>query len=166
MPLVSQAEYARSRGVSKSVVTRFKQRGYLDGAFVEKDGKAFLDSEKADELLAERLDPSRGGKRDSEEKESLPEDRSFLEARTWSERYRAADRKLTYEIRAGKYVLKSEVREHNFKIARICRDALLNMSSRIAPIIAGESDQAKICQMIDSEVQTILKELVLALGAI
>jgi hypothetical protein len=163
---MSQAEYARSRGVSKSMITRFKQRGYLDGALVEKDGKTLLDSEKADELLAERLDPSCGGKRNSDEKELTPEDRSFLEARTWSERYRAADRKLTFEIRQGLWIKKSEVREHNFAITRVCRDHLLNIPGRCAAMLATESDQAKIMELLNKEITTALEDLVLALGAI
>jgi len=163
---MSQAEYARSRGVSKSAITRFKQRGYFEGAIFEKDGKTLLDSEKADELLAERLDPSRGGKRDESEKESSPEERSFLEARTWSERYRAADRRLTYEIRAGKYILKSEVREQNFAIARIARDQLMNMSARLTPLIAAETDASRITELLDTEIRAVIEDYIRALGAV
>ena len=181
MPIMSFAEYARHRKVSKAYISKIKGQKVLDKAIVKKDGRAKIDSKKADKILAESQDPNfgkdspaaqtkalaKGGKqkkKKSRAKEPLESeesgDQSFVQARTWSERYKAADRKLAFEIKSGKWILKADVRNQGFKVARLCRDGLLNIGPRVVDLIMGEKDKNKALEIINKEVNEVLKELV------
>lgn len=57
-PVMSQGEFARHRGVSEPMVSRWKAKGYL-----VMTPEAKVDVAATQELLARVLDPARGGKR-------------------------------------------------------------------------------------------------------
>lgn len=159
---MTQKEYARHAGISEAQVSKYKKQGVLDGAFRKKGKQYFIVSAIADKLLDKHLDPSFRKKSDSpgDEKES------FVEARTWTERYKAADRKLSYEIKAGKWILKNEVRDKLFRVGRIARDQFLNFGPRNAAVLAAESDEGKILEICNREIETILKDFILAINEV
>lgn len=166
MSLMTQKEYAESRKVSPSLITKFKQLGYLKGAFSKKPGgsQVFIVSARADKVLEERLSKAHtkehrfdGMKKVSEE--GRTDALKYSEARTWSERYKAADMKLSYEIRQGLWLRKEEVEETLFKVARIIRDNLLNIPVRVGAILAAESDENKCVEILTKEQKAALNEL-------
>ena len=175
---MSAREFARHRSVDPSQVTRWKKKGFFRSALVKQKGKrrVLIDSNKADAILEENLDPNyrKGGGATTKElargvepeaEIEVPEvkgktEDTFIQARTWSERYRAAERKLNYEIKQGKWIPKAQVRDEAFKAGRIFRDAILNIGPRIAAILASETDEHKILRVLQVEHEQALKELV------
>ena len=166
MSLMSMAEYGRTRNVSRQVITKFKQLGYLKGAFRKKIGRKnpLIVSAIADKVLEDRLSKAHtkehrfdGMKKVS--KEGRTDALEYSEARTWSERYRAADMKLSYEIRQGLWLRRSEVEEELFKVTRIIRDSLLNIPVRVGAILAAESDENKCVAILTKEQKAALNEL-------
>lgn len=59
----------------------------------------------------------------------------------------------------GLLVCAREVELEYFSRARQLRDAILAISDRIAPIVAAESDEHAVRQIIDNEHRTVLKQL-------
>ena len=182
MALMTAREFARHRKVDPSQVTRWKKKGFFRDALVKQKGKrrVLINSEKADDLLEKNLDPNyrKGGAVTT--KDRVPEidvapdpekgvEDTFIEARTWSERYKAAERKLNYEIKQGKWVSKAQVRDESFKAGRIMRDTLLNIPPRVAAILAAELgfevDEHIILRALQKEHEYALKEFVRMMSA-
>ncbi|MCK9570085.1 hypothetical protein M0R72_14170 [Candidatus Pacearchaeota archaeon] len=63
------------------------------------------------------------------------------------------------DIEEKKYISAQDVRAAAFAKARAVRDAILNISDRIAPILAAESDSMKIKEILDLEHRNALEEL-------
>ena len=138
MPTVTFAKFAEHIGTSAPMVSRLRRQGVLDAALVWPEGKkrpvldlaiatkAYIESQdpnytsdtpqiKSDDNLAGSADEKQAGSQ------------SFIQARTWSERYRAADRKLNYEIRQGKWVLKADIKKNqgvNYCL-KTCRELII-----------------------------------------
>jgi hypothetical protein len=95
---------------------------------------------------------------------------TFIQARTWSERYKAAERKLNYEIKQAKWVSKAQVRDESFKAGRILRDALLNIPPRVAAVMAAEFgidiDEHAVLRILHREHENALKEFIRMMNAI
>jgi len=159
MALMTQSQYARHRGVSRSVIHEFKAKGLLAGAFRKRGNKVYIVSTIADKLLSERLDPAHV-------KTGPSSDPGYLDARTWETRYKAASRKLDYEVKTGKFILKKDVEDRAFTSGRIFRDSLYNVGPRIAPIVAAEKDPAAIQKILKAEFDTILSDFVRSLAKI
>lgn len=171
---MSAREFARHRSVDPSQVTRWKKKGFFKSALVRQKGKkrVLINSAKADDLLEQNLDPNhrKGGPTTTKDFANQVEveipgttekaEDTFVQARTWSERYRAAERKLNYEIKQGKWIPKAQVRDEAFKAGRIFRDTILNIGPRVAAILAAEEDEHTILRLLQQEHEQALKEVV------
>ena len=177
MSLMTFAEYARHYGCAKSYITKIRKAGMLDAALVEQNGARYpkVDSEIADKVLKEAKDPNYGkGSPEADVKgltggqntpdsplESLSKgDQTFLKARVMTETYKAADRKLVFEIKSGRWIEKSIIREQLFKASRIFRDNLLNIGPRIAAMVVAEKNETKVLQILQKEHSQALKDLI------
>ncbi len=169
MPLMTQAQYARHRGVNRVQITKLKKKGFFDGCWRKKGGKVYLVSGLADKRWESDLNPAyvKGARVTDDapiDTNKQPDDaeitgQDYKTARTWVERFKAANQKLDFEIKTGKYILKTDVTDANFKAGRIFRDALLNIGPRVAPILAAEKSESKILQILKKEHTSILKEM-------
>lgn len=63
------------------------------------------------------------------------------------------------ERKRGNYVRADEVKKMAMDKARIARDALLAIPNRLAPILAAETDVAKVHALITQEVRRVCAEL-------
>lgn len=178
--LITQAAYARQRGVTKQAVFAAVKAGRIRLI----DGK--IDPEIADIQWARNTShehrhralggadhgPGAAGiaqptgissgsadvrtpSRDSE----AAGDGSFLEAKTRSEQARAELFELELAQKRGELVVADEIRRATFEKARIARDALLALAPRLAPQVAAEPDVAKCHDLIMAEVRMICQEL-------
>ena len=175
MALMTGRQFARHREVDPSQVTRWTKKGFFKDALVRVKGKKrrLIDSEKADVILEKNLDPNhrkgggvttrdRGSQVEIEPDASKGTEDTFIQARTWSERYRAAERKLNYEIKQGKWMPKAQVRSEAFKAGRIFRDTMLNIPPRVQAIISAETglDEHQVGRLLTEEIEQALRELV------
>lgn len=73
------------------------------------------------------------------------------------EYYKAELTKLEYEERIKKLVLAEDVDAEWFRLARVVRDALMNIPSRLAGVLASESDERKVNQLLEKELREALE---------
>lgn len=168
------SEYAKHRGVSKPMVTKYLKQGMIPSA--RRIGRSWqIDAEQADRELDAALDRSKGG-RNGVPSEPLSPPRlpevnahgggsatrsipSLAENRSIREFYAARIAKLDYEQRAGKLIPKDELRLKLAKLHLAVRDNLRTIPDRVAPVLAAESDQAKIHAILLKEIGLALEGL-------
>ena len=168
---MTRKQFAEHQGISEVQVSKDNKAGYLEGCWRRKGKKYYIVSGIADKHYAERKNPGlRKGVRISGTPSDAPpstddkmggdlQSGDYLSARTWETRFKAAIRKLDYEIKTGKYILRQKVKDQAFMAGRIFRDAILNIGPRIAPILAAESDERKIQDVLTKEFNAALNEL-------
>jgi hypothetical protein len=84
---------------------------------------------------------------------------SLNEARTLTQRYRAGLLKLEIDERTGRLIDVEAVKSSAFAKARQVRDSILNIPDRVAPILAAESDQNRVAEILTAEMKTALDGL-------
>jgi phage terminase Nu1 subunit (DNA packaging protein) len=159
--LMTQAEYARYRKVNRSYINRLAKRGVLvmRGKLIDVSASdSVLDDKPVDvlpepepEAFADQSGPS------GDVTEARPG--SFAAARTAEMIFRARLRKLEYETRSAKLIPTDEVKAVWFKQARQIRDKLLAMPAKLAPQLAAVSEPRAVRELLDSEIEAILKGL-------
>jgi hypothetical protein len=168
MMLVSQAEYARQRGVSRQYVGQMVAKGII-GLSNRK-----VDTAQADAALAALREPARPERRPKPEVlvptfEALPASAPpspagdlptlLLKSRIKSEVERAKLLEIKARVEAGKYIAVDEVKAAAFNRARVVRDALLNIPERLAAMLAAEADERRVHQILATEIRAALEEL-------
>ncbi|WP_263080077.1 hypothetical protein [Endozoicomonas sp. Mp262] len=160
---VTQAEFARQNGWSRQYVNKLVKQGRIKVKGGRIDPVA---AKKAIEELAEPstvLPESPTPKGQLVPSSSYPVDNrktvDFASARTMREAFRAKMAKMEYEEKAGKLTDASKVREDAFRAGRIIRDALLGIPDRLADILAAEQEPRQIRQLLEEELENILREL-------
>lgn len=84
---------------------------------------------------------------------------SFSAEQTRERHFRARLAELEFNERVGQLVYRGTVEAEWFRVGRIVRDALLNIPSRIAGILAAESDQRKVHDLLEREIRQALEVL-------
>lgn len=159
------SEYAKHRGVSKSMVSKYLQAGMIPSA--RKVGRGYdIDPEQADRDLAANLNqaqqrhtPAPAAVVRQEPRQDGPRVPSLAENRNIREYYSARIAKLDYEQRASKLVSKDELKLKLAKLHLAVRDNLRTIPDRIAPVLAAETDQAKVHAMLLKEIGQALEGL-------
>ena len=88
-----------------------------------------------------------------------PAIKSFAEAQARERHFKAKLAELEYEERAGKLVEVEKVEAEAFRIGQQVRDAILNVPSRLSGIVAAESDQRKVHDLLERELRQALEAL-------
>ena len=165
-------EYAKHRGITERSLRRYLAEGLIPEDAITRIGRIIqIDQAKADrfldksvttrnELLGKSL-PSRPTPAEQAEtvKQAGTSGLSFTEARTLAQRYKAALLKIELDEKTGRLVDAEAVRVAAFNKGRAVRDALLNIPDRISPILAAESNQQKVSDILTREIRTALEEL-------
>ena len=178
--LVSAKEFGKMRGVSHVAVLKWIDSGKLGpiGDAVVKEGKAWkIDVQKADAYFrdlaretnqarlfdssAATASPAAATPQTPSPAKSSPamDLNTYKGATAWRAKYEALLSQHEFEIKSGKYVLADEVAAAAFAKARTVRDMLLTIPDRIGPILAAESDEAKIRSTLSAEIHQALEEL-------
>jgi len=79
----------------------------------------------------------------------------YAKARAGTQIYEALLKKLRYEERAKHLTPTADVENARFTEFRILREACFNIPSRIAAIIAGESDVERCQQLLENELNNV-----------
>lgn len=171
MPLVSRRELAEKLGISRRWVGRLIDQGKI----VETD--AGIDLDKAVSDYKRNVDPSRrDGQRRRHNRPDLqvvvdntpaaPATEfdgngqgvlSLADAKAKKEHFNAEKARLSVEVELGNLVRREEVLNKQFEAARVCRDALLGLPSRVV----GRS-----LQEATEEVERVIRTLEDALSKI
>ena len=170
--LVTQAEYARMRGVSRQYVGRLVKKGVIGLT----DGK--VDAGKADAALAALREPARSERKiaapaavtEASQKPApfppvgfagpggdLPT--VLLKTRIKSEIGRSRLLEIKARVEDDKYVDAAEVEAAAFNKARVVRDGLLNIPDRLAAVLAAETETSRVHELLSAEIRAALEEL-------
>jgi hypothetical protein len=183
---MNQSEYAKHAGLTQPRICQLLRAGKFEGAAIKTGGRWNIDPKKADKILKQNISPSkkrqgefgarktRGKprpKRRAKPKPATTEEKkrvakkagteklSFFEAELMEKQYKAALKKLEYE-KATEVLIESDmVKKAAFDRARMLRDGLLNLKSKISPLLAVEQNAMEIDKMLDKEFRQILGEL-------
>jgi len=177
MPKVKVADYAKHRGIAERSVRRYLADGLIPKtAIINKGRFIFIDQLKADRALAKHATTRKQLLDGKEDKTHAPGKAtpaqqiqtsekagtaglSFHDARTLAQRYKAALLRLELDEKTGRLVDAEQVKISAFNRARQLRDALLNIPDRTGPILAAETDEAKVSEILTHELKAALEEL-------
>lgn len=168
--LITQAEYARRRGVAKSAVAKAVKEnrislidGRIDPAVAdiqwERNTRARADSGRAvaEPVGGSPTGASDGGAADPGTTAREPkDDGEYSVNRARREKYEADLAEIKLREQQGDLVRVVEVRAEIAKRIGQVRMNLLQLPARLAPLMAVEADQAKIHAMLDAELRGVL----------
>ena len=167
MELITQAEYAKRRGISKAAVTQAVKRGKLTLV----DGKVNLAT--ADAQWAEshklrvgsqpavRSEP----KRVERARPEVPDDADlsippYQDSKARQAHLDAEKAEIELGVMRGKLVDKAKVKAEFAKQGAAVRDGLLNIPARIAPILHAAKTLGEVQTLLDAEIRTVVSQLV------
>ena len=168
--LITFAELAKLKNVSRAAVSKKKQTGILDAAIVNHNGKYLVNREMAMDLWDKNTDPSKGvigvaatTKKELKKKvDALPEDAipEYNVSRARKEHYLSELAKLQVAQQKKDLIPVVEIKKSSFEIGRSIRESLANLADRLASQIAGETDSQVIHKLLTDEHREALEELV------
>ncbi|ALA60199.1 hypothetical protein [Nitrospira moscoviensis] len=141
--------YAKSRGITvRQADYQLKKCGIVTSAY--------FDFDEADRRRAAwtTAGPGNGSAGDG----SAPVG-SLGEAQTRERQAKAALAEIELGRRRGELVERDAVEKEAFRVGRLVRDALMNIPSRLAGILAAESDQRRVYELLDKEIRQALEAL-------
>lgn len=178
-PAMTQAEFAKLRGVSEAMVSRWKAKGLL---VFTVEGRVNVPASM--DLLGRMLDPARGGNRaarrvDSEERRVSPAapatgvaappalwpqeggaDKANYNVEAARERRAKAQlAELELAEKAGALVPAGDVEALFFDRVRAARDLFAQIGRRLAPDLALETDPSKIEARLNAEYRAVCAAL-------
>ena len=182
MTTESLRAFAARKGNAVSYWHGQKARGRL--VMVDVNGKQMVDVEASEALLASTADPAKthmaevnarqriaAGHPAPAQPVQVPEfqagggaagtskNATYLQAKTAREVYEAKNAQLEYEERIGKLIRADAVRATWASRIASTRDALLQIPSRLAPVLAAETDLAAVTLLLEDEIRQALAEL-------
>lgn len=167
--LITQAEYARRREVSRQYIHRLVTQGKIPT-----DENKLIDPDIADAVLEKLADPARRlndtpeNEADFSPAENYDADpsgeptgnghTSFAKFRSAREAYQAKLAQLDYEERSAKLVRKEDVEREAFTASRLIRDRFLSLPQEIAGTLVLMKDEKEIIQYLRGKIRDALME--------
>ena len=146
--LITRTEYARRRGVAPRTIGKYCQKEIIplhDNKIDPVEADACLE-----EFLAEPLGSGRNGS-------SIG---SYTAARTEEKMLKIELLELDLQLKKGETVLVKDVEYAAFTAARDVRDKMLNIPDRICAIVAAETDEVKVREIIMKQIENELQSVV------
>ncbi|MBF0590239.1 MAG: hypothetical protein HQL53_14050 [Magnetococcales bacterium] len=189
--LISQSEWARKKGFSRQYVSKLVKKGVvrlINGKIDPAEADTALEAVREPARLPQRKSVAvvtsapasspvpaprsvtgqsrsvlaSGSDLPSGSPGDLPT--MLLKARIKSEVKKASLLEIKERVEAGKYVDVDSVKVASFNRARITRNQLLKLPSRVAALVAAESDVNKVSEILTQEIQVVLESLADAAG--
>jgi hypothetical protein len=162
-------KYAEDRKVEYTQLSKWAGQGRFNTDALRKDGRLWVvvDPQELDRQIAAAKAPDRGGRdggpaidqallQQQNRAAAIP---SFAQSRAIREAYAARLTRLEFDQRSGKLIDKAELKMKLAKLHMAVRDSLRTIPDRVAPIVAAETDQAKIHAMLLKEIGQALEGL-------
>jgi hypothetical protein len=162
---VSAKAYAKHRGVALQTVMAAIQKGRIQSFEKLDSGRYKINVEKADAEWLANTDTGQGAPAHAKNQIIVtPEPDSdqpisYAEARAQHERFKARLAQLELEEREGKLVEAEAAKREAFRVARLVRDAMLNIPDRVAAELAAETNQFKVHQRLTHEIRRALEDM-------
>tara|TARA_Y100001938_G_scaffold47622_1_gene66351 strand:- start:1 stop:498 length:498 start_codon:yes stop_codon:yes gene_type:complete len=163
--LITLAELAMLKNVSRAAVTKKIKTGKLDSAVVNHNGRKMVNKEEAFRLWDLQALPSKDTtvrnqikqEIDSKTYEQIP---AYGESKAKREYFLAELAKLDVEEKKKQLVSVDEIKKSSFATGRSIREALTNLADRLSHQLAGEDDATVIHNIISNEHREALENLV------
>ena len=153
---MSYSEYARHRGCSPANITKAIARGKITPI----NGK--IDPKKADADWEANSVRVKSSEATSNLANNLAPDTnamSLSRIKAMHEGLRAKKTKLEVEMLEGSLIDAKAVKDASFKQARLVRDTLLSVPNRLSPVVANESDEHRVHEIIRDEIVSCLRAI-------
>ena len=162
--LISFADLANLKSVTRQAIYDRKRKGFFDKAIVKHNGKELLNSEIALQLWdkTEVNIIKKETKKELKQKiDSLPADEipDFAESKAKREFYLAELAKLDVEEKKKDLVSVDDIKKSSYAKGRAIREQLINLADRLSHQLAGEDDATVIYKIINSEHKEALNNL-------
>ena len=160
--LITRAAYAKIKGVAPRTIGKYTQKG-----IIPLHGNK-VDPVEADRILKEILVEPLGsgrqkgntGRREDGSKNTKPrETDTYVGARTREKQIKVELLELELKLKKGEMVLVKDVEFAAFTSAREVRDKMLNIPDRICAIVAAETDETKVRNIIISQIESELRSI-------
>jgi hypothetical protein len=132
---------------------------YDSYAYLTDEEKEKIDQEKRDAIkeLEEK-------QKEAESKNIAPlgkdlGDIKYADAKTHREHFMGLIAEMDYHIKMGEYISKAEVETAQFEMARVVRDGLLVLPSKMSLRVVGKTDIKVIEDILMEEIQSVLENL-------
>ena len=168
--LITYADLAKLKNVSRAAVTKKKKTGALNSAIVNHNGKELVNKDLALELWGKNTDPARGvisvatpTKQELKKKvDSLPDDAipDFNVSRARKEHYLSELAKIQVAQQKKELMPVTEIKKTSFQLGRSIRESMANLADRLSNEIAGETDPQAIHKLLTEEHRAALEQLV------
>lgn len=166
---LSTTEYGKHAGISRRYVLDLIERGQITKRSTRPHGtRKQIHKHKADEDMELNVHKQHPGAAPRKKQAPAPEEAvktagtgklSFSEAKNIQAQYKAALMKLEYGEKSGELVKRKDVEAEFFNMARLVRDAILNVPGRISAELAGINDTHVINSRMETELIKALEEL-------
>jgi hypothetical protein len=165
-------QFAAHRGVKQPTISGYMKHGKLKGCTRRVHGQIMIDPVAADAALEGNLltrGPSKPAKKARVAKPidemskavfgSGMEDLTYNEARTLNEQYKALLNKQQFELREKQLVSAEDVEREAANCAVAVKDSLMAITDRVSSLVAAESDERKIRDILNREFRDVLKHV-------
>lgn len=158
-------QYAAHARISKQAASEQLKRvgiDYMqpfDYAEADRRREAMRHADRAPFAKPVYADPPQPTADAEEDGQGTGKDPAFAEIQRRKEHYRAELARLEFEERIGTLTQAEGVEREAFRIGRLVRDGLLNIPSRLAGVLAAESDQRRVHDLLETEIRQALEAL-------
>ena len=168
--LITFADLAQLKNVSRSAVSQRKSTGVLDGAIVKHNGKTLLNKELAMELWDKNTAPvlnqipAQTKKELKKQVQEMPADQipDFNVSRAKNEFYKAELARIQVLQQKKELISAKEVEKKSFELAVGIREAFLTLPDRVSNLFASETDSTAIDGVLRKEIHSCLESFVKA----
>ena len=153
----TRSEYAAHAKVSPAYVTKLGKQEKL--VLVNDGGRELVDFDATDARVRGTADLRRAGNGANAGGASAAAGSVgdlFRKAQTQERAYMARLLELRYKRESGDLVAMSDVRAAYARRISTLRDALLQIPARLAPVVAAESDEAVVHDLLQDELHAVL----------
>ena len=162
--LISMAELAKLKNVSRMAVSKKVKSGKLDSAVVNHNGRKLINKEEAFRLWDIQALPSKDTTVRKQLKQKInaktdDEIPAYGESKAKREYFLAELAKLDVEEKKEQLVSVDEIKKSSFAKARAIREALTNLADRLSHQLAGEDDATVIHNLLSIEHREALENL-------
>ena len=162
--LISMAELAKLKNVSRMAVSKKVKSGKLDSAVVNHNGRKLINKEEAFRLWDIQALPSKDTtvrKQLKQEINAKTDDEipAYGESKAKREYFLAELAKLDVEEKKEQLVSVDEIKKSSFAKARAMREALTNLADRLSHQLAGDDDGTVIHNLLSIEHREALENL-------
>ena len=166
--LITFADLAQLKNVSRSAVSQRKRSGVLDGAIVKHNGKTLLNKDLAMDLWDKNTAPVlnqlpvQTKKELKKQIDALPDDAipDFNTSRARKEHWQASLAQLQVQQQKKDLIPVTQIKKSSFEMGRAIRENLANLADRLASQVAGETDPQVIHKLLTQEHRAALEQLV------